>query len=66
MSAQSDARRSLDRQVVRESQAFSPAVRAARRQTMAERLELAISWNSVAAELRAGLAAVRATDVRKP
>jgi hypothetical protein len=33
------------------------AVIAARSRSMSERLELALSWNSVAAELRAGLAA---------
>ncbi len=32
-------------------------VLAARRRPMSERLELALSWNSVAAELRAGLLA---------
>jgi hypothetical protein len=31
---------------------------AARRRPMSERLELALSWNAVAAELRAGLAAI--------
>ncbi len=31
---------------------------AARRRPMSERLELALSWNAVAAELRAGLASV--------
>ncbi len=29
---------------------------------MAERLELALTWNAVAAELRAGMASVKATD----
>jgi hypothetical protein len=33
------------------------AVIAARRRPMSERLELALSWNSVAAELRMGLTA---------
>jgi len=33
-------------------------VLAARRRPMSERLELALSWNAVAAELRAGLLAV--------
>jgi hypothetical protein len=33
-------------------------VAAARERTMSERLELALSWNSTAAELRAGLATV--------
>jgi hypothetical protein len=31
------------------------ALAAARERTMSERLELALSWNAVAAELRAGL-----------
>jgi hypothetical protein len=31
------------------------AVAAARERTMSERLELALSWNAIAAELRAGL-----------
>ncbi len=34
------------------------AVLAARRRPMSERLELALSWNSAAAELRAGILAV--------
>ena len=34
------------------------AVAAARQRTMSERLELALSWNTTAAELRAGLATV--------
>jgi hypothetical protein len=29
---------------------------------MSERLELALSWNTIAAELRAGLAAIRQPD----
>jgi hypothetical protein len=33
-------------------------VLAARQRSMSERLELALSWNALAAELRAGLAAV--------
>jgi len=35
----------------------SPAMLAARQRSMSERLELALSWNAVAAELRAGLKA---------
>lgn len=35
------------------------AVQAARQRPMSERLELALNWNAVAGELRAGLAAVR-------
>jgi hypothetical protein len=42
---------------VRDPLASPEAVLAARRRPMSERLELALSWNSVAAELRAGLAA---------
>jgi hypothetical protein len=42
---------------VRDPLADSAAVIAARSRSMSERLELALSWNSVAAELRAGLAA---------
>jgi hypothetical protein len=36
------------------------ALAAARQRSMSERLELALNWNAVAAELRAGLAAVSA------
>jgi hypothetical protein len=43
---------------VRDPLASPKAVLAARRRPMSERLELALSWNSVAAELRAGLTAV--------
>jgi len=38
------------------------AVHAARERSMAERLELALSWNSVAAELRAGMVAAQSSD----
>jgi hypothetical protein len=37
-------------------------VLAARRRPMSERLELALSWNAVAAELRTGLLAARHAD----
>jgi len=40
-------------------------VLAARRRPMSERLELALSWNAVAAELRAGLLAARHTDLSR-
>ena len=40
---------------VRDPLAVPEAVLAARRRPMSERLELALSWNAVAAELRAGL-----------
>jgi hypothetical protein len=43
---------------VRDPLADTKAMLAARRRPMSERLELALSWNAVAAELRAGLAAV--------
>jgi len=49
----------------RDPLANRPAILAARRRPMAERLELALSWNAVAAELRAGLAATRATERRR-
>jgi len=43
---------------VRDPLANADAVLAARQRPMSERLELALSWNAVAAELRAGLAAM--------
>lgn len=43
---------------VRDPLATPEAVLAARRRPMAERLELALSWNALAAELRGGLAEV--------
>lgn len=43
---------------VRDPLAVPEAVLAARQRPMAERLELALSWNSLAAELRVGLADV--------
>lgn len=49
---------------VRDPLAVPGAVLAARQRPMAERLELALSWNSLAAELRAGLA--EATGRAKP
>jgi hypothetical protein len=42
---------------VRDPLSAFPMVLAARRRPMSERLELALSWNALAAELRAGLAA---------
>lgn len=42
---------------VRDPLAMPKSVLAARSRPMSERLELALSWNAVAAELRAGLAA---------
>lgn len=48
---------------VRDPLANPAAVLAARRRPMAERLEVALSWNSLAAELRSGLAdALRRSD----
>jgi hypothetical protein len=41
--------------VVRDPLAVPATTLAARRRPMSERLELALSWNAVAAELRAGL-----------
>ncbi|MBJ7347934.1 MAG: hypothetical protein JHC87_05100 [Thermoleophilaceae bacterium] len=43
---------------VRDSRVLTPAVLYARTRPMAERLELALSWNAVAAELRAGMVVV--------
>jgi hypothetical protein len=45
--------------VVRDPLAVPEAVMDARRRPMSERLELALNWNTVASELRAGLAAVK-------
>lgn len=47
---------------VRDPMANWPAVLAARERPMSERLELALSWNAVAAELRAGMESVKADD----
>lgn len=44
-------------QSARDSQGLTPAVLYARSRPMSERLELALSWNAVAAELRAGMVA---------
>ena len=46
---------------VRDPLAVVDAVLAARRRPMSERLELALSWNNVAAELRVGIAAATST-----
>jgi hypothetical protein len=43
---------------VRDPLAAPETMLAARQRPMSERLELALSWNAVAAELRAGLLAV--------
>ncbi len=56
------ARQAAD--AARDPLAAIDAVLAARRRPMSERLELALSWNAVAAELRCGLAA--ATRQTKP
>lgn len=45
---------------VRDPLANPGAIVAARERSMAERLELAISWNKAASELRAGM--IRATE----
>lgn len=42
---------------VRDPLSVAATLKAARQRPMSERLELALSWNAVAAELRAGLAA---------
>jgi hypothetical protein len=47
----------LDADPVRDPLAVPEAMLASRRRPMSERLELALSWNAVAAELRAGVAA---------
>jgi hypothetical protein len=48
----------LSEEFVRDPLAVPEAVLDARRRPMSERLELALSWNTVASELRAGLAAI--------
>lgn len=48
----------LGSSAVRDPHTSTAAVLAARRRPMSERLELALSWNALAAELRAGLATV--------
>jgi hypothetical protein len=45
---------------VRDPLAVPEPIMDARRRPMSERLELALNWNTVASELRAGLAAVKA------
>ncbi|HEY7952921.1 MAG TPA: hypothetical protein VID70_08015 [Solirubrobacteraceae bacterium] len=58
------ARQAMD--TVRDPLTDFDAVLAARRRPMSERLELALSWNAVAAELRSGLAAAtRQTNPRR-
>jgi hypothetical protein len=49
---------------VRHPLANRAAVLAARRRPMSERLELAVSWNRVASQLRAGLAEARTAERR--
>jgi hypothetical protein len=50
-------------EAVRDPLVAPEALLAARQRPMSERLELALSWNTVAAELRAGLlAATRPTN----
>jgi hypothetical protein len=56
----------LDADAVRGPFAVPEAVLAARRRPMSERLELALSWNAVTAELRAGVAAATAHTRRGP
>ena len=57
--ADRSANSSPARTAVRDPFANQGALAAARLRTMSERLELALSWNAVAAELRAG---IRAAD----
>jgi hypothetical protein len=49
-------------EVVRDPAAIRPAVLAARERSMSERLELALSWNLTASQLRNSLAEVRSAD----
>lgn len=51
---------------VRDPRTSTAAMLAARRRPMSERLELALSWNAVAAELRAGLAAINGPTTPAP
>jgi hypothetical protein len=51
--------------MIRDPLASRDAVLEARRHSMAERLELALSWNTVASELRAGLAEVKGRAQRR-
>jgi len=51
------SRQELIDATVRDPLADWPAVLAARQRPMSERLALALSWNTLASELRAGLAA---------
>jgi hypothetical protein len=48
--------------LVRDPLPVSAATLAARRRPMSERLELALSWNTVASELRTGLFKARSTN----
>lgn len=50
---------------MRDPLAVPEAVLAARERPMSERLQLALSWNAVAAELRAGLAEVTGRAKRR-
>jgi len=54
MQAQSQS--AHDNEFVRDPLANTAAVATARERPMAERLELALSWNRLASQLRAGLA----------
>jgi hypothetical protein len=50
---------------VRDPLSARDAVLAARSRPMSKRLELALSWNALAAELRVGLLAVTRTNLRQ-
>jgi hypothetical protein len=51
--------------MIRDPLASRDAVREARCRSMSERLELALSWNMMASELRAGLAEVKGRAQRR-
>jgi hypothetical protein len=60
-------RYAVDQQAgVRDPLASVDAVFAARRRPMCERLELALSWNALAAELQAGLLVASARSNHEP
>lgn len=55
-----------DDAAVRDPLVVPEAVVDARRRPMAERLALALNWNTVASELRAGLAAIKGRTPPRP
>ncbi|HEX5309123.1 MAG TPA: hypothetical protein VFW38_08605 [Solirubrobacteraceae bacterium] len=54
-----------DASAVRDPLAVPEAVTEARSRPMSERLEQALSWNSVAAELRAGMAVAKRSEQKQ-